>query len=76
MSATDWRIGQALDSYNSLCNVIGVLTEDELHKVLEIETSTRRRTSIIRRLISRLARINELRYVKELKSKYKCENLA
>jgi hypothetical protein len=66
----NWNIGRALDSYASLCDVVNRMTEDEIHKALEIESSTKRRTVIINRLIARLVRMNELRYVAELREKY------
>ena len=46
------------------------LTEEEVLAALDLEGATRRRRSVIDRLISRAARLNEIRYVRQLKEKY------
>lgn len=70
MSVRKACIDQALTSYPSLKGVVNELTEEEVMAALEIESATRRRQSIVLRLIARANRINELRYVAELKNKF------
>lgn len=70
MAARPWHIGQALDSYPSLLKVLSELTEEEVLHALSLESASRRRQSIIDRLISRAVRLNELSYAKTLKEKY------
>lgn len=60
----------ALESYPSMIEVIGSMTEDELHAALSLESATNRRKSIMNRLIGRLVRIHELRYRQQLKEMY------
>lgn len=50
--------------------VLPELTEDEVKAALELESGSRRRRSILDRLISRAIRLNELSYAKSLKEKY------
>jgi hypothetical protein len=66
----DWNVSLALQSYATLCGVINRMSEEELRKALEIESSTKRRAAHIDRMISRVVRLNEQRLVAELKSKY------
>jgi hypothetical protein len=68
MSVRKACIDQALTSYPSLKTIVNELTEEEVMAALDIESATRRRQSIVLRLIAN--RINELRYVAELKKKY------
>ena len=70
MSVRKACIDQALTSYPSLKAIVNELTEEEVMAALEIESATRRRQSIVLRLIARANRINELRYVAELKKKF------
>lgn len=53
-----------------LHDLIDELTEEEVLAALDLESGSQRRRSIIDRLISRAARLNELKYVKTLKEKY------
>ena len=66
----DWYVGQALESFTRLVEVLPELTEAEVFAALDLESQTRRRRSITDRLISRAVRLNELNYVKQLKEKY------
>ncbi len=66
----DWYVGQVLSSVAQLNKVLPELTEDELMAALELESRSRRRRSIMDRLISRAVRLNELSYSKTLKEKY------
>lgn len=70
MSSLNWNVSLALDSYNSLCNVVNDMTEDELNKALEIEASTQRRAALMDRMIARLVRLNEKKFAAELRKKY------
>jgi hypothetical protein len=70
MSVRKACIDQALTSYPSLKTIVNELTEEEVMAALDVESATRRRQSIVLRLIARANRINELRYVAELKKKY------
>jgi hypothetical protein len=46
------------------------LTEEEVLACLELEAGSRRRQSILDRLISRAVRLNELTYNRQLKEKF------
>lgn len=70
MAVSKFRIGEALVSFGSLHEVIQELTEEEVLACLQLEAATRRRASILNRLISRAARLNEVSYVATLKQKY------
>lgn len=62
---------QALGSFRTLNDVLGKLTEEEVLHCLQVEAGSTRRRSVINRLISRAARINELRYTRQLKEKFR-----
>lgn len=70
MSVRQWFIGEALNSFSSLNRVLLQLTEDEVLRCLELESSTLRRRTIIDRLISRAVRMRELSYTRQLKEKF------
>lgn len=70
MSVRRWYVQEALRSYPSLKRVLGDLTEAEVLHVLELESQTLRRRSVIDRLISKAVRLNELSYGAELRKKY------
>lgn len=74
MSVRKACIDQALTSYPSLKTIVNELTEEEVMAALEIESATRRRQSIVLRLIARANRINELRYVAQLKQKFHADS--
>lgn len=65
-----WYVGQALKSFTSLIDVLDKLTEKEVMAALALEAATKRRRSIIDRLISRAVRIRELAYSRQLKEKF------
>ena len=46
------------------------LSEDEVLACLQLESASRRRQSILDRLISRAVRLNELSYNRQLKEKF------
>jgi hypothetical protein len=70
MAVRKWHLGQALESFARLNEIITELTEDEVLAALELEAASRRRRSMIDRLISRAVRLNEMNYVANLKEKY------
>ncbi len=70
MAVREWHLTEALKSARSLREYIDELTEEEVIAALELESGSNRRQSIIDRLISKAARLNELQYVKNLKEKY------
>lgn len=70
MAINNWRVGQALLSVSRLNEILPELTEEEVLACLELEARSRRRHSVLTRLISRAARLNELRYVESLNHKY------
>lgn len=70
MTVRPWYVSEALDSMRRLSEVIDELSLEEVIAALELEAGSRRRPSLIDRLISRAVRLNELHYVKTLKEKY------
>ena len=70
MAVRKFLLGQALESYSSLLDCLPRLTEEEVLAALDLESATLRRRSVIDRLISRAARLNELSYVAKLKEKH------
>jgi hypothetical protein len=67
MAVSKLRVGKALQSYGSLNSVVQELTEEDVMACLELEAASQRRASILNRLISRAARLNEVKYVANLK---------
>ena len=70
-----WHVQEALVSYASLHTMLPELTEEEVLRALEVEHRTRRRRSIIDRLIARAVRLNELSFQRQLKEKYHATSL-
>lgn len=70
MAVRRFQIDQALHTFKSLTSVLEELTEEEVLACLKLEASSRRRQSILDRLISRAVRINELSYSTRLKEKF------
>ena len=70
MSVRQNYIQAALDTFESLSKVIGELTEEEVYACLNLEAASRRRRSIVDRLISKAVRLNELKFKNSLKEKY------
>ena len=64
---SEFRIAQATASYTSLNDVVNGLTIDEVVAALKLETATRRRKSIVGRLLQRYARLVAQREVAALK---------
>jgi hypothetical protein len=67
----EWYVGRALDSFQSLLEVLMELTADEVIAALELESQSRRRRAIVDRLVSRAIRLNEISYAAQLKEKYR-----
>ena len=65
------QVGKALRSVASLNEVIAELTEEEVLAALQLESATQRRESVLNRLISRATRLNEIKYVSQLKEKFR-----
>lgn len=68
--SSQWKMDTALTSYTSLMSVIVTMTEEEVLACLTLEAGTRRRRSIIDRLISRAVRLRELSYRTQLLEKF------
>ena len=60
----------ALKSFAGLTKALDELTEEEVLACLELEAGSRRRQSVLDRLISRAVRLNELSYNLKLKEKF------
>ena len=70
MAVSKFRLSQAVASVSSLREVIGQLTEEEVLAALDLESATKRRPSIVGRLLKRAIRLNEIAYSTSLKEKY------
>lgn len=64
-----WHVDQAVHSVRSLTTVINDLTLAEVEAALQLESSTRRRAHVLRRLLGKAARLNEQIYLTNLKRK-------
>lgn len=71
MAVRKFLLGQALESVSALKDCLPQLTQEEVLAALQLETATRRRESVIDRLISRAVRMNELSYATYLKEKFR-----
>lgn len=63
-------VASATESYASLHRVINKLSRAELYQALALEANTRRRDSLIRRIIGRLARVEGQRIKQNLLKEY------
>lgn len=70
MSVRKWYVGQALESFVRLNEVLAELTEEEVMACLDLEAATQRRRSVIDRLISRAIRLKEIELQTFLRGKY------
>ncbi len=70
MTALSWKVQRALDSFRSLAGSIDELSEEEVYQALEFEVETRRRSSVINRLIAKAADLNRQTFLTTLKEKY------
>jgi hypothetical protein len=62
----DWKVQRALDSYRELVKTIDEFTEAEVLDALEFEARTRRRSTVIDRLVAKAVQ----HYQSSLKEKY------
>ncbi|MDM0116873.1 hypothetical protein QTI66_32625 [Variovorax sp. J22R133] len=65
-----WQVTRALDSFPALVAVLNDLTHEQVLEALQLESTTRRRRSVIERLIARAVRLNEISYNRQLKEKF------
>lgn len=70
MAVRAWYLSQATQSYSTLRTVVNRLSFEEAIAALELESQSRRRRSIINRLISRASRLKEIETTRQLKEKY------
>lgn len=70
MTVRKWYTDRALDSYASLGQVVNELTEEEVLACLRLEAGTRRRSSIINRLIQRAVRLRSIETTRQLKEQF------
>lgn len=70
MAVRRYYIDQALKSFKGLTTALDELTEEEVLACLALEAGSRRRPSVLNRLISRAGRLQELRYTSQLKEKF------
>ena len=65
-----FRVSRTLESYGGLREQINKLSVEEVISCLDIEIATTRRPTVIRRLIARAVRLNEMTYRNQLMEKY------
>ena len=70
MAVRQFYIQKALKSFGELRETLEELTEEEVLACLQLESASRRRQSMLDRLISRAVRLNELSYSRQLKEKF------
>lgn len=70
MKLRKWHTTQALASYQSLNGVVNELTEEEVLACLKLEAASRRRRSIINRLIQRAVRLRTTAITRQLKEQF------
>lgn len=70
MAELSWKVQRALDSFRNLIDKLDELTEEEVLSALEFESSTRRRISIMDRLVAKAADFNRQNFILTLKEKY------
>lgn len=74
MSVRKWQTAQALKSCRVLNTVADSLTLEEVTVCLNLEAASRRRRSVIDRLITRAVRLAEFETRKRLQEKYHGKN--
>lgn len=70
MTVRKWHMNQALDSYQGLNSVVNELTEEEVLACLTLEAGSRRRRSLINRLIARASRLRAIETTRQLKEQF------
>lgn len=66
----EWHVKRAMESMIALADIAKELTLDEVIYCLNLESTTRRRKSIISTLIRLAAKLKKREYVKQLKETY------
>ena len=74
MSTRRWYTSQALDSYRALDGVINDMTLEEITACLDLEAATKRRRSVIDRLITRAVKLSVIAITNRLQEKYHGQN--
>lgn len=69
-SVRKWQTQQALESFSSLNKIVNELTEEEVLACLHLEVASRRRRSIINRLIQRAVRLRTIVISRQLKETF------
>ena len=70
MSVRELHILEALTSVRRFTGIAQALTAEELVACLDFEVSTRRRPSLINKLIDQAARLNNRAFLTALRKKY------
>jgi len=70
MPTRRWYTAQALDSYRALDGVINDMTLHEITACLELEAASKRRRSVIDRLILRAVKLSSIEIATRLQEKY------
>jgi len=70
MATRRWYTTQALDSYRALDGVINDMTLDEITACLDLEAGSKRRRSVIDRLILRAVKLSAIQIATRLQEKY------
>lgn len=65
-----WHIAQAMKSVRSLDEIIDELTEEELLHILELESGSSRRHSVVKRVFKKAVELNRQNYLAKLKEKF------
>ena len=65
-----WHIAQAMKSVRSLDEIIDELTEEELLHILELESGSLRRPSVVKRVFKKAVELNRQNYLAKLKEKF------
>lgn len=70
MPVREFYVNEALHSFHSQRRILGRLTKEECLHALRLEAASRRRKSIIRRLIQRAVHVHERDYRDALKKEF------
>lgn len=70
MTVREFKVRRTLESMQGLRAELDGLTYDEVMAALEFETASRRRSSVVNRLIARLVRLNELEFRRQITEKF------
>jgi hypothetical protein len=70
MAVRPFYVGEALQSYHRQRKMLNLLTEEECLAALRLESETRRRHSMLVRLVQRAVHLREQAYSLQLKRKF------